>query len=127
MTNSIIKVFIPVVTAMMIFTTAETLGQQQQNAVNLETSQVELIAGPTNNVEVEGQVVNNSTMGVHDVVVTVQFYDPNGQLLLENDKFISHPSQILQPGESMQFTILEPLGHNKVDKYVVVAEADVAS
>jgi hypothetical protein len=127
MTNSIIKVFIPVVTAMMIFTTAETLGQEQQNAVNLETSQVELIAGPTNNVEVEGQVVNNSTMGVQDVVVTVQFYDPNGQLLLENDKFISHPSQILQPGESMQFTILEPLGHNKVDKYVVLAEADVAS
>ncbi|HZD34668.1 MAG TPA: FxLYD domain-containing protein [Nitrososphaeraceae archaeon] len=127
MTNSIIKVLIPVVTAMMIFTTAETLGQEQQNAVNLETSQVELIAGPTNNVEVEGQVVNNSTMGVHDVVVTVQFYDPNGELLLENDKFISHPSQILQPGESMQFTILEPLGHNKVDKYVVIAEADAAS
>lgn len=127
MTNSIIKVLIPVVTAMMIFTTAETLGQEQQNAVNLETSQVELIAGPTNNVEVEGQVVNNSTMGVQDVVVTVQFYDPNGQLLLENDKFISHPSQILQPGESMQFTILEPLGHNKVDKYVVIAEADAAS
>lgn len=127
MTDSIIKVLIPVVTAMTIFTTAETLGQEQQNAVNLETSQVELIAGPTNNVEVEGQVVNNSTMGVHDVIVNVQFYDPNGQLLLENDKFVSHPSQILQPGESMQFTILEPLGHDQVDKYVVIAEADIAS
>ena len=127
MTNSIMKMLVPIVTAMTIFVTVDAVAQEPQNTVNLETSQVELIAGPTNNVEVEGQLVNNSTMGVHDVVVTVQFYDPNGQLLLENDKFISHPSQILQPGESMQFTILEPLGHDKVDKYVVIAEADAAS
>lgn len=127
MANSIMKVLVLIVTAMTIFVTIDAVAQEPQNTVNLETSQVELIAGPTNNVEVEGQVVNNSTMGVHDVVVTVQFYDPNGQLLLENDKFISHPSQILQPGDSMQFTILEPLGHDKVDKHVVIAEADAVS
>jgi len=127
MTNSIIKVLIPVLTAMTIFTTAEVLAQKQQNTVNLETSQVELIAGPTNNVELEGQVVNNSTTGVDDVRVNVQFYDSNGQLLLETSRFITQPSQTLQPGESVPFTILETLGIDQVDKHVVIAEADAAT
>lgn len=127
MTNSIIKVLIPVLTAMTIFTTAEVLAQEQPNTVNLETSQVELIAGPTNNVELEGQVVNNSTGGVDDIKVNVQFYDSNGQLLLETSRFITQPSQILQPGESVPFTILETLGHDQVDKHVVIAEADAAT
>jgi hypothetical protein len=127
MTNSIIKVLIPVLTAMTIFTTAEVLAQEQPNTVNLETSQVELIAGPTNNVELEGQVVNNSTGGVDDIKVNVQFYDSNGQLLLETSRFITQPSQTLQPGESVPFTILETLGHDQVDKHVVIAEADAAT
>jgi hypothetical protein len=127
MTNSIIKVLIPVLTAMTIFTTAEVLAQEQPNTVNLETSQVELIAGPTNNVELEGQVVNNSTGGVDDVRVNVQFYDSNGQLLLETSRFITQPSQTLQPGESVPFTVLETLGHDQVDKHVVIAEADAAT
>jgi hypothetical protein len=127
MTNSIIKVLIPVLTAMTIFTTAEVLAQEQPNTVNLETSQVELIAGPTNNVELEGQVVNNSTGGVDDIKVSVQFYDSNGQLLLETSRFITQPSQTLQPGESVPFTILETLGHDQVDKHVVIAEADAAT
>ena len=127
MTNSIIKVLIPVLTAMTIFTTAEVLAQEQPNTVNLETSQVELVAGPTNNVELEGQVVNNATGGVDDIKVNVQFYDSNGQLLLETSRFITQPSQILQPGESVPFTILETLGHDQVDKHVVIAEADAAT
>ena len=127
MTNSIIKVLIPILTAMTIFTTAEVLAQKQPNTVNLETSQVELIAGPTNNVELEGQVVNNSTAGVDDIRVNVQFYDSNGQLLLETSRFITQPSQTLQPGESVPFTILETLGIDQVDKHVVIAEADAAT
>ena len=127
MTNSIIKVLIPILTAMTVFTTAEVLAQKQQNTVNLETSQVELIAGPTNNVELEGQVVNNSTAGVDDIRVNVQFYDSNGQLLLETSRFITQPSQTLQPGESVPFTILETLGIDQVDKHVVIAEADAAT
>jgi hypothetical protein len=121
MTNSIIKMLIPILTALTIFTSAEVLAQTQQNTISLETSQVELIAGPTNNVEMEGQVVNNSTVGVDDVKVNVQFYDSNGQLLLETSKFLTNPSQILQPGESVSFTILENLGFDKVDKHVVSA------
>jgi hypothetical protein len=127
MTNSIIKMLIPVLTAMTIFTTAEVLAQEQPNTVNLETSQVELVAGPTNNVELEGQVVNNSTGGVDDIRVNVQFYDSNGQLLLETSRFITQPSQTLQPGESVPFTVLETLGHDQVDKHVVIAEADAAT
>ena len=127
MTNSIINVLIPILTAMTVFTTAEVLAQKQPNTVNLETSQVELIAGPTNNVELEGQVVNNSTAGVDDIRVNVQFYDSNGQLLLETSSFITQPSQTLQPGESVPFTILETLGIDQVDKHVVIAEADAAT
>jgi Protein of unknown function (DUF3426) len=127
MTNSIIKVLIPMLTAMTIFTTAEVLAQKQPNTINLETSQVELIAGPTNNVELEGQVVNNSTAGVDDVRVNVQFYDTNGQLLLETSRFITQPSQTLQPGESVPFTVLETLGIDQVGKHVVIAEADAAT
>lgn len=127
MTNSILKVLIPILSAVTIFTTAETLAQNQQDTVNLETSQVELIPGPTNNVELDGQIVNNSTGAVDDVRVNVQFYDSNGQLLLEASRFITQPSQTLQPGESMPFTVLETLGFDQVDNHVVIAEADPAT
>jgi hypothetical protein len=127
MTNSIIKLLIPILTAMTVFTTAEVLAQKQSNTVNLSTSQVELVPGPTNNVELEGQVVNNSTGGVDDVRVNVQFYDSNGQLLLETSRFITQPSQTLQPGESVPFTVLETLGHDQVDRHVVIAEADATT
>lgn len=123
MTNPIIKVLVPVLTAMTIFTTAEVLAQKQQSTVNLETAQVELVAGPTNNVELEGQIVNNSTAPVDDVRVNVQFHDPNGQLLLETSRFITQPSQTLQPGETILFTVLETLGFDQVDKHLVIAEA----
>jgi hypothetical protein len=103
------------------------LAQKQPNTVNLETSQVELVAGPTNNVELEGQVVNNATGAVDDVQVNIQFYDSSGQLLLETSRFITQPSQTLQPGESVPFTVLETLGLDQVDKHVVIAEADAAS
>jgi hypothetical protein len=127
MTNSILKVLIPILSAVTIFTTAETIAQNQQDTVNLETSQVELNPGPTNNVELDGQVVNNSTAAVDDVTVNVQFYDSNGQLLLEASRFITQPSQTLQPGESVPFTILETLGIDQVDDHVVIAEADPAT
>ena len=54
----------------------------------------------------------------------MQFYDPNGQLLLEITRFITQPSQTLQPGETLPFTVLETLGHDQVGKHVVIAEAD---
>jgi hypothetical protein len=127
MTNSILKVLIPILSAVTIFPTAETLAQKQQDTVNLETSQVELKPGPTNNVEVDGQVVNNSTAAVDDVRVNIQFYDSNGQLLLEASRFITQPSQTLQPGESVPFTVLETLGIDQVDEHVVIAEADPAT
>ncbi|HET6640289.1 MAG TPA: DUF3426 domain-containing protein [Nitrososphaeraceae archaeon] len=127
MTNSIIRVLIPLLTAMTIFSTAEILAQKQPNTINLETSQVELVAGPTNNVELEGQVVNNATGAVDDVRVNIQFYDSSGQLLLETSRFITQPSQTLQPGESVPFTVLETLGLDQVDKHVVIAEADAAT
>ena len=124
MTNTICKMLIPILTALTIISTAEVLAQKQPNTVNLEISKDKLVAGPTNNVELEGQVTNNSTTPVDDVVVKAQFYDSNGQLLHEVSRFISHPSQMLQPGESRPFTILETLGMDKVDKHVLVAEAD---
>lgn len=127
MTNSILKVLIPILSAVTIFTTAETLAQNQQDTVNLETSQVELNPGPTNNVELDGQVVNNSTAAVDNVTVNVQFYDSNGQLLLEASRFITQPSQTLQPGESLPFLVLETLGIDQVDEHVVIAEADPAT
>lgn len=127
MTNSILKVLIPILSAVTIFTTAETLAQNQQDTVNLETSQVELNPGPTNNVELDGQVVNNSTAAVDDVTVNVQFYDSNGQLLHEASRFITQPSQTLQPGESLPFLVLETLGIDQVDEHVVIAEADPAT
>lgn len=127
MTNTISKVLVPVLTALTIFSTAEVLAQKQQNTINLETAQVELVSGPTNNVELEGQIINNSTTSVDDLRVNVQFYDSNGQLLLEISRFITQPSQMLQPGESIPFTILETLGFDQVDKHEVVAEADAVT
>lgn len=45
---------VPILTALMVFSMTELLAQKQHNSVNLETAQVELVSGPTNNVELEG-------------------------------------------------------------------------
>lgn len=122
MTNSSNMVIVSVLTAMTILSSAEAIAQQQ-DTVNLETDQVELFAGPTNNVELEGQVINNSSAGVRDVRVHVEFYDPNGQLILEESRFITQPSQVLQAGESIPFTILETFGFDQVGEHEVYVEA----
>jgi hypothetical protein len=81
------------------------------------------VAGSTNKIKVEGQVVNNSTTSVDDVKINVQFYDSEGQLLHETSKFITKPSQLLQPGETISFVVPEAYDFAQIDNFNIIAQA----
>jgi cation diffusion facilitator family transporter len=98
--------------------------QWKGNTIDLKTSNVELVAGSTNKIKVEGQVVNNSTTSVDDVKINVQFYDSEGQLLHETSKFITKPSQLLQPGETISFVVPEAYDFAQIDNFNIIAQAE---
>jgi cation diffusion facilitator family transporter len=101
--------------------------QRQHNIVNLKTASVELISGPTNDIEVEGQVINNSMTTVGDVRINIEFYDSKGQLLHQTSRLITQPSQLLQPEEIISFAVSGAFGFTQIDKYDIVAQAEIVT
>jgi cation diffusion facilitator family transporter len=99
--------------------------QRQHNTMNLRTEKVELVAGSTNNLEIQGRVINNLTTTVDDVRINVQFYDSKGKLLREISRSIIQPSYLLQPGEIISFVVPEALDFAQIANYDIVAQAEI--
>jgi divalent metal cation (Fe/Co/Zn/Cd) transporter len=100
---------------------------QQHNTVNLKTARVKIVSVSINDLEIEGQVINNLTTIVDDVRINVEFYDSKGQLLRETSRLITQPSELLQPGEIVSFAVPEALDFEQIDKYDIVAQAEIVT
>ena len=105
----------------------EKQSQQQRNTVNLRTAKVELVADSTSNLEIQGQVINDSTTTVDDVRIRAQFYDSKGKLLHEASRLITQPPQLLQPEEIISFTVPGAFGFTQIDKYDIVVQAEIVT
>ena len=101
------------------------------NASNVKNEKIKLTIenlsvdrSGTNLIETKGQVKNNSTVDVHEIKLSAEYYDKTGTLLGKVEHFITSPSQILKPGKQFSFDILEVIGFHKLGEYNIVANGE---
>ncbi len=98
------------------------------NTVNTKSDKVNLLIenlaverSVTGVVEVRGDIKNNSTMDLHEIKLSVEYFDKNGATLGKMDHYITQPSKIIKPGEKTIFDLLEVIAFHKLDHYNLVA------
>jgi hypothetical protein len=78
----------------------------------------------TNLIEIKGDIKNNSTLDLHEIKVSAEYYDKTGTLLEKVEHFITSPSFILKPNEQVSFDRLEVIGFHKLGDYNIVASGE---
>ena len=65
-------------------------------------------------VEVDGAVRNNNTFDIHEIEITGEFFDKDGNSLSKFNEFVTQPSFLLKPNEKHTFTLFEVVSHNRL-------------
>lgn len=92
--------------------------------INLAIENLLVEKSVTNLIEIKGDVKNNSTLDLHEVKVSAEYYDKTGTLLEKVEHFITSPSFILKPNEQVSFDSLEVIGFQKLGDYNIVASGE---
>ena len=93
----------------------------KSDKINLAIENLSVDRSVTNLVEIKGDVKNNSTLDLHEVKVSAEYFDKTGNLLEKVEHFITSPSHILKPNEKISFDNLEVIGFHKLGDYNIVA------
>ena len=96
----------------------------KNDRINLAIENLSVDRSVTNLVEIKGDVKNNSTLDLHEVKVSAEYYDKTGTLLEKVEHFITSPSYILKPNEKVSFDNLEVIGFHKLGDYNIVANGE---
>jgi hypothetical protein len=96
----------------------------KSDKINLAIENLSVDRSVTNLVEIKGDVKNNSTLDLHEVKVSAEYYDKTGTLLEKVEHFITSPSYILKPNEKVSFDNLEVIGFHKLSDYNIVANGE---
>ena len=96
----------------------------KSDKINLAIENLSVDRSVTNLVEIKGEVKNNSTLDLHEVKVSAEYYDKTGTLLEKVEHFITSPSYILKPNEEVSFNNLEVIGFHKLGDYNIVANGE---
>ena len=96
----------------------------KSDKINLAIENLSVDRSVTNLVEIKGDVKNNSTLDLHEVKVSAEYYDKTGTLLEKVEHFITSPSYILKPNEKVSFDNLEVIGFHKLGDYNIVANGE---
>ena len=96
----------------------------KNDRINLAIENLVVDRSVTNLVEIKGDVKNNSTLDLHEVKVSAEYYDKTGTLLEKVEHFITSPSFILKPNEQVSFDSLEVIGFHKLGDYNIVATGE---
>ena len=102
----------------------EVQAQQSSLINNTSNNTANVDKSVTNLVETKGDVKNNSTIDLHEVKISAEYYDKTGTLLEKVEHHITSPSQILKPGKQISFDILEVIGFQKLGDYNIVANGE---
>ena len=102
-------------------TSDNTATNVKSDRINLKIENLSVDRSVTNLVETKGDVKNNSTVDLHEVKISAEYYDKTGTLLEKVEHFITSPSKILKPDEQISFDILEVIGFHKLGDYNIVA------
>ena len=57
-------------------------------------------------VEVDGAVRNNNTFDMHEIEITGEFFDKDGNSLGKLNEFVTQPSFLLKPNEKHYFYLV---------------------
>ena len=96
----------------------------KSDRINLAIENLVVDRSVTNLFEIKGDVKNNSTLDVHEVKVSAEYYDKTGTLLEKIEHFITSPSFILKPNAQVSFDSLEVIGFHKLGDYNIVASGE---
>ncbi len=96
----------------------------KSDRINLAIENLVVDRSVTNLVEIKGDVKNNSTLDVHEVKVSAEYYDKTGTLLEKIEHFITSPSFILIPNAQVSFDSLEVIGFHRLGDYNIVASGE---
>jgi hypothetical protein len=96
----------------------------KSDKINLAIENLIIERSVTNLVDIKGDIKNNSTLNLHEVKVSAEYYDKTGTLLEKVEHFITSPSYILNPNEQVSFDILEVIGFHKLGDYNIVASGE---
>ena len=110
----------------LINNTSNSTANIKGDRINLAIENLLVEKSVTNLIEIKGDVKNNSTLDLHEVKVSAEYYDKTGTLLEKVEHFITSPSYILKPNEQVSFDILEVLGFgfHKLGDYNIVASGE---
>ncbi len=108
----------------LINNTSNNTANVKGERINLTIENLRVDRSVTNLVETKGDVKNNSTIDLHEVKISAEYYDKTGTLLEKVEHHITSPSQILKPGKQISFDILEVIGFQKLDDYNIVANGE---
>ena len=108
----------------LINNTSNNTANVKGERINLTIENLKVDRSVTNLVETKGDVKNNSTVDVHEVKISAEYYDKTGTLLEKVEHHITSPSQILKPGKQISFDILEVIGFQKLGDYNIVANGE---
>ena len=101
-------------------TSNNTATNVKGDRINLTIENLSVDRSVTNLVETKGDIKNNSTVDLHEVKISAEYYDKTGTLLEKVEHFITS-SKILKPDEQISFDILEVIGFHKLGDYNIVA------
>ncbi len=105
-------------------TSTNTATNIKSDKINLAIENLTVERSVTNLVDLKGDIKNNSTLNLHEVKVSAEYYDKTGTLLEKVEHFITSPSYILKPNEQVSFDILEVIGFHKLGDYNIVASGE---
>jgi len=75
-------------------------------------------------VELDGAVKNNNTFDMHDIEITGEFFDKDGNSLGKFNEYVTQPSFILKPNEQYTFNLFEVVSHYKLATNNITAFGD---
>lgn len=108
-------------------TSNNTATNVKGDRINLTIENLSVDRSVTNLVETKGDIKNNSTVDLHEVKISAEYYDKTGTLLEKVEHFITSPSKILKPDEQISFDILEVIGFHKLGDYNIVAYGELVN
>ena len=95
------------------------------NKVKLKIENLAITRTPTGITEIKGNIFNNSTSNVDDLLINMAFYDKVGKKIDNFERYATQPSFILKPAQSHSFDYLEMVAFYKINKSNVTAIADI--
>lgn len=104
--------------------TSNNTANIKSEKINLAIENLVVDRSVTNLVEIKGDIKNNSTLDLHEIKVSAEYYDKTGTLLEKVEHFITSPSFILKPNEQVSFDRLEVIGFHKLGDYNIIASGE---